>query len=310
MPNPRPSANNRFVISAASKGTLWFNLVSLFPPTYHDRANGNRVDLMQLLADLNPAFLRFPGGNYLEGDTVAQRFPWETTLGDLEQRPGHRGPWDIARPTAWACWNSSIGARTCTWSRCWRSLCRLLAPPRPHRRPARAPALSCKRLDEIEYATGATTTKWARAALPTAIPIRSSSATWKSATKTGSTAAATTAASRNSSCHQGQYPNLQCIATAPVHSRVPDVIDDHYYRTARRMELDVHHYDKTFAHRPKIFVGEWATSRNPDPHPQRRGCRCRMADRPGTKTPTSSCFRATRRCWSTSTYTPGSGART
>src|SRR5437588_7584108 len=49
-----PSVTNRFVISTGTPGTVWFSLVSLFPPTYKNRANGNRVDLMQLLADLKP----------------------------------------------------------------------------------------------------------------------------------------------------------------------------------------------------------------------------------------------------------------
>jgi alpha-L-arabinofuranosidase len=48
--------------------------MSLFPPTYHGRANGNRIDLMQKMADLKPGFLRLPGGNYLEGNTIDQRF--------------------------------------------------------------------------------------------------------------------------------------------------------------------------------------------------------------------------------------------
>jgi len=52
----------RFVISAGSPGTFWLNQVSLFPPTYHSRPNGNRIDLMNLMAALKPGFLRFPGG--------------------------------------------------------------------------------------------------------------------------------------------------------------------------------------------------------------------------------------------------------
>jgi alpha-N-arabinofuranosidase len=39
----------------------------------------------------------------------------------------------------------------------------------------------------------------------------------------------------------------------------PDVIDDHYYRTAPQFFADVHHYDQTDRSGPKIFVGEWAT---------------------------------------------------
>jgi alpha-N-arabinofuranosidase len=48
------------------------------------------------------------------------------------------------------------------------------------------------------------------------------------------------------------------IATTPVKSRVPDVIDDHFYRTAQEFFEDTHHYDKTDRSGPKIFVGEWA----------------------------------------------------
>ena len=57
----QPTADARFVILAASKGSVWVNLVSLFPPTFNNRANGNRPDIMQILADMHPSFLRFPG---------------------------------------------------------------------------------------------------------------------------------------------------------------------------------------------------------------------------------------------------------
>ena len=65
----KPSKDNVFKIAATSPGTIWFQNVSLFPPTFNNRANGNRPDIMQLLADMHPKFLRLPGGNYLEGDT-------------------------------------------------------------------------------------------------------------------------------------------------------------------------------------------------------------------------------------------------
>ncbi|HVS39977.1 MAG TPA: carbohydrate binding domain-containing protein, partial [Gemmataceae bacterium] len=51
----KASKENRLVISATGKtGKVWLSLVSLFPPTYNDRPNGNRIDLMQKLADLRP----------------------------------------------------------------------------------------------------------------------------------------------------------------------------------------------------------------------------------------------------------------
>ena len=86
-----PTKDAHFVISTNRTGLYYFNLVSLFPPTYGNRPNGSRADLMQMLVDMKPAFLRFPGGNYLEGPYLADRFPWKTTLGPLEQRPGHPG---------------------------------------------------------------------------------------------------------------------------------------------------------------------------------------------------------------------------
>lgn len=87
-----PTANARFVITLDQPGTVWLGLVSLFPPTWNDRPNGLRKDIMQMLVDLNPKFLRFPGGNYLEGDTVENRFPWKKTLGPIEERHGHPCP--------------------------------------------------------------------------------------------------------------------------------------------------------------------------------------------------------------------------
>ena len=88
-----PSKDNRFVIRTSRPGTIWFQNVSLCPPTYNHRPNGTRPDIMQLLADMHPKFLRFPGGNYVEGNTIAERFNWKETIGDVAQRPGHRSPW-------------------------------------------------------------------------------------------------------------------------------------------------------------------------------------------------------------------------
>ncbi|KAH7353128.1 alpha-N-arabinofuranosidase A precursor [Pyrenochaeta sp. MPI-SDFR-AT-0127] len=92
-----PNANNTFSVTFDPKGTadgsLEFNLISLFPPTYKNRKNGLRVDIAQALADMNPHFLRFPGGNMLEGATLAEWWDWKDTLGPLRGRPGFRGVW-------------------------------------------------------------------------------------------------------------------------------------------------------------------------------------------------------------------------
>src|SRR5262249_40892510 len=74
--NVEPASKARLQITIEKPGTVWLAFVSLFPPTWNDRTNGFRRDLMQMLVDLNPKFLRFPGGNYLEGDTIETRFDW------------------------------------------------------------------------------------------------------------------------------------------------------------------------------------------------------------------------------------------
>ena len=87
------TAKARYVLTVDRPGTVWFSLVSLFPPTFKDQPNGFRPDIMQMMVDMKPKFLRFPGGNYLEGDQIADRFEWKKTIGPLSDRPGHMAPW-------------------------------------------------------------------------------------------------------------------------------------------------------------------------------------------------------------------------
>src|SRR6476660_478144 len=58
---------------------------------------------------------------------------------------------------------------------------------------------------------------------------------------------------------KARYPDLQLIATAPIKSLKPDVLDEHFYMSAEKAFSDASHYDKTDRNGPKIFVGEWAT---------------------------------------------------
>jgi alpha-N-arabinofuranosidase len=68
-------------------GLLNLDMVSLYPvDTWKHRPNGLRKDLVQLLYDLHPGFLRFPGGCIVEGRLLATRYRWKTTVGDIAQR--------------------------------------------------------------------------------------------------------------------------------------------------------------------------------------------------------------------------------
>ncbi len=68
-------------------GTLDVDLISLYPKdTWQNRENGLRYDLVKLLKEMKPGFLRFPGGCIVEGRYLDQRYQWKTTIGELDDR--------------------------------------------------------------------------------------------------------------------------------------------------------------------------------------------------------------------------------
>ena len=259
------SAANRLVLAATKPGTVWLDLVSLFPPTFHDRVNGNRVDLMRLLAGMKPAFLRFPGGNYLEGRTIATRFDWKRTLGDLSRRPGHMDDaWKYRSSDGMGLleyleWCEDLAMQPVLAVFAGYVLDRTAAPTPPG--PQLQPFVQ-EALDEIEYVTGGPETRWgAERALdghPEPFPLtyveigNEDNFDRKPGSYDGRFAQFYDAI-------KAKYPRLQLIATTKVRTRTPDVLDDHYYRSAMQFYADVGHYDDASRTGPKIFVGEWAT---------------------------------------------------
>ena len=80
-------AKAQLKITFEGKGTIDLDMISLFPEdTWKNRKNGMRKDIVQLLYDMKPGFLRFPGGCIVEGRTLAQRYQWKKTVGDVAQR--------------------------------------------------------------------------------------------------------------------------------------------------------------------------------------------------------------------------------
>jgi alpha-N-arabinofuranosidase len=126
-------------------------------------------------------------------------------------------------------------------------------------------------LDEIEYVTGDTSTKWgalrARDGHPRPFKLNY--------IEIGNEDGFDNAKSYDGRFTQfydaikAKYPQLKLISTVggkdpigqrqQVTSRTPNVIDEHYYRNAFEMENDATHYDSYSRTGPKIFVGEWAT---------------------------------------------------
>lgn len=81
--SPKASLNIRFI----GKGSIDVDMISLFPQdTWTQRPGGLRADLVKLLADMQPGFIRFPGGCIVEGRDLNNRYQWKKTVGNITQR--------------------------------------------------------------------------------------------------------------------------------------------------------------------------------------------------------------------------------
>ena len=82
------------VIIGATKGKLALDVISLFPEkTFMNRPNGLRADLAQMIADIKPAFIRFPGGCLVHGDGLGNMYRWKNTIGPIEERIEQKNIW-------------------------------------------------------------------------------------------------------------------------------------------------------------------------------------------------------------------------
>jgi alpha-N-arabinofuranosidase len=264
-----PSKENRLTVVTTKPGTVWFQNVSLFPPTYHNRPNGTRPDIMRLLADMQPKFLRFPGGNYLEGNAIEERFNWKETIGDVAQRPGHRSPWGYWSTDGFGLlefleWCEDLHMEPVLAVYAGYSLRGQHVEPGPNLEPYVQEAL-----EEIEYVSGDAKTRWGAQRAKDGHPkpfklsyVEIGNEDWfdRSGSYEGRFA-------RFYDAIKAKYPNLQVISTMGyehpaqvVRSRVPDLVDEHYYRSQEEMQAHALDYDRYLrTNKTKIFCGEWAT---------------------------------------------------
>jgi alpha-N-arabinofuranosidase len=220
---------------------------------------------MQLLADMKPAFLRFPGGNYLEGNTLATRFEWKDTIGDVAKRPGHMDD-------AWRYWSSDGTGllEFLDWCEDLHMQPVLavyagyslrggahLAPG-----PDLAPYVS-DALDEIEYVTGDANSKWGAERAKDGHPAPFALQYVEVGNEDNFDVATGGYEGRFAQFFdaiKGKYPQLKVIATAPITTRPADLIDEHYYRRSDEdMIAHANDYDTRRRSAQKVFVGEWAT---------------------------------------------------
>ncbi|MBN2685791.1 MAG: hypothetical protein JXR40_10980 [Pontiellaceae bacterium] len=258
----------KFAFVTAGDGTVWLNLVSLFPPTWKDRPNGLRSDLMQMLVDLKPRFLRFPGGKILLGDTIDSRYKWWETLGDLRERPGRMSPWGYRSTDGmglheFLLWAEELDAEPVLGLYAGYSLKDETVKPGKDLLPYIEEALN-----EIEYVIGPADSEWgskrAAAGHPEPFPLRY--------VEIGYEDWGDKSASYHSRFKQfydaitEKYPELICISSIGndqkrkmVIGSDPDAVDEHYSFSTQEVIEDLGgHFDDYSRRGPEIVVGEWA----------------------------------------------------
>jgi alpha-N-arabinofuranosidase len=267
----KPTTDAHLVLRTGPTRNTWLSLVSLFPPTHKDRPNGNRRDLMQMLVDMKPKFLRFPGGNYLEGNSFKDRFPWKQTLGPLENRPGHQGTWGYRSSDGMGMiefldWCEDMGAKPVLGVFAGYTLNKDYIKSGTELNGFVEDAL-----DQIEYVIGdPKKTKWgaqrAKDGHPTPFPLEyvevgNEDGFDESGSYEGRFAQFYDAIKK-------KHPHLMVISTTggkdylgakfPINQRKPDLWDEHYYSEAWDMMGMATKYDDYDRKGPKVFVGEWA----------------------------------------------------
>jgi len=269
---------------AHKAGTIDLDMVSLFPEhTWMNRPGGLRADLVQWLADLKPGFLRFPGGCIVEGRTLANRYQWKKTIGDVDQRETIINRWNLEfkhrlTPDYYQSFGlgfmeyfmtaEDIGAEPLPILNCGMA-CQYnsgqLAPLDsldPYLQDA---------LDLVEFANGSTDTKWGklRADLGHPVPFHLKMMgvgneqwgpqyieRWKVFVK----------------AIKQKYPYMQLVSSAgpspdgdkfnflndTLRAMHADILDEHYYRSPQWFLDNVKRYDHYDRNGPHIFAGEYA----------------------------------------------------
>lgn len=262
-------SNARLVISIDKPGTLWLDMVSLFPQdTWKGRPNGLRPDLMEKIAAMKPAFVRFPGGCFVEGDALYAAARWKQSIGDIATRPGHPGIWGYRSTDGLGMFEylqmcEDLGAAPLFVVNCGMSHTEQGRSNRNQPVPI-DPQYLQDALDAIEYANGPVTSKWgalrAQAGHPAPFNLRM--------IEIGNENGGPAYHERYALFHdaiKAKYPEIKLIAcvwgsTKPT-NRPLDIIDEHDYNSPENFCNATTRYDKYDRQGPQVYLGEYAVTR-------------------------------------------------
>jgi alpha-L-arabinofuranosidase len=261
----------KFAFRFDAVGTISFDFVSLFPAkTFKNRRNGLRQDLAQYLADLKPAFVRWPGGCFVEGINVESAPNWKNSIGPLENRPGTF--------SVWGYWSSDgFGYHE------YLQFCEDINSDALYVFNA---GVACEFrsgtfikdedlqpviddvLDAIEYAVGPVTSKWGKVRAanghPKPFPLKY--------IEVGNEQHGPWYAKRYNRFHDAikkKYPDIKIISSMGIGDinrrtldsiKTTDMADEHAYKAAYWSFTNYNHFDNYKRGDYEVYVGEYATN--------------------------------------------------
>ena len=85
--------NIRFAVIPKGKDRVAVDMLSLMPQDTY-KGHGLRKDLAEVIADLKPRFVRFPGGCMLHGQGLENIYHWKESVGPLKDRKPAKNIWN------------------------------------------------------------------------------------------------------------------------------------------------------------------------------------------------------------------------
>ena len=253
----------RLVISTARPGTFWLDMVSLFPrQTWKNRANGLRPDLAEMLAGLKPGFVRFPGGCWVEGDTMSLAYRWKQTIGDPFERRTQYNLWQYHATHGLGYHEylqmcEDLGAEPLFVINCGMSHKEVVPLDRMGEFVQDA-------LDAIEYANGPVTSRWGALRAKNGHRAPFSLKYLEIGNENGGPAYHERYALFYDAI-KAKYPQVRLIANEwngiPT-NRPIGIVDEHYYNTPEFFIANAGKYDKYKRDGAKVYVGEYAVTQN------------------------------------------------
>ncbi len=262
----------RLLVTTAGRGTLMLDMVSLFPTeTFNGHKNGLRPDLAQALKDLNPQFLRFPGGCISHGDGLANAYRWKDTVGPIEHRKPNFNTWG---------YHQTYGLGFFEYFQLCEDLNMEALPVVPVGVSCGFRGLEVVPMDElqpwideavdlIEFANGPVTSEWGKLRADMGHPEPFNLKFICLGNEEHDTAAVRERFPHFVKAIRDKYPDIKIIGTSglgpgiPIYDQMTELdvysSDEHYYEDPTWFIANQNRFDDFDRDRPLIFVGEYAS---------------------------------------------------